>query len=103
MFENLDLSQFVLLAGLTYTLIEFLKPVYDAEKHKWNFDRVGALAVGIGLCFAAKFDLFAEANIDLAVPYVGNALSGILIGGSVGAGLFHDFPSWLKSLFSHKL
>lgn len=92
-------AQFAVLAGLVYTVLEFLKPVYDHENHKWNFDKVAAIALGIGISLAAQFDLIDLAGVALAVPYVGQILTGILVGGSVGAGLIHDFPDFFKALF----
>lgn len=95
-------QQLLLLGGFVYALLEFVKPVYDPKSHIWNFDAVAALAFGIVLTVLAQVDLFALGGISFQVPYVGEVLSGVLVGGSVGAGLIHDFPDWLKSLFTPK-
>lgn len=92
-------SQFVVLAALVYTFLEFVKPVYDGANHKWNFDRIAALVLGIALSVGTGFDVLSLTGISFSIPYVGSVLTGLLLGGSVGAGLIHDFPSFLTGIF----
>lgn len=91
--------QYVALAGLVYTLLEFVKPIYDPANHKWSFDRIAAIVLGVLAAVGTGFDLLSGAGVIFQVPYVGQVLTGILVGGSVGAGLIHDFPDFLKALF----
>lgn len=49
---------------------------------------VGGGVLGIGLCLLAGVDLLALAGITLAIPVVGEVLTGILI--SRGASFVHD-------------
>lgn len=91
--------QFVIFSGLVYTVLEFLKPVYDRTNHKWNFDKIAALVLGVAASVLAPFNILALAGITFAVPFVGEVLTGIMVGGSVGAGLIHDFPDFFKALF----
>lgn len=91
-------EKWFILAGLVYALLQFLKPVYDVEKHKWNFDVIASLVLGITLTVFAEVDVLALAGVYISTPYVGEVLSGILVGGAVGAGFIHDFPPFLKGL-----
>lgn len=95
-------EQWLVLAGVVYALLQFLKPVYDHESHKWNFDAVAALVLGIVLTVFAKVNFLTMAGVYISVPYVGEVLSGILVGGAVGAGLIHDLPDWLQVLLGRK-
>lgn len=95
----MNISQYVILAGLVYTVLEFVKPVYDPAQHKWSFDRIAALVLGVLISLGTGFDLLTGSGVVFQLPYVGQVLTGILVGGSVGAGLIHDFPDFLKALF----
>lgn len=92
-------EKFALLAGLVYTLTEFLKPLYDRKEHKFDFDKIGAVLLGIALTVLTEIDFLAGLDVEFSVPYVGSVLSGVLVGGAVGAGFIHDFPDWIKSFF----
>lgn len=70
-----------------------LEAVWETTKLFWeagklNIDRIGAAFLGIFLCLAAGVDFFALVGVPLAWPYVGMALSGLLV--SRGANFVHD-------------
>lgn|SRR3990167_7288292 len=92
------LEKVAVLGGLVYSLVQFAKPVYDQSNHKWNFDAVFAIALGVGVAVFAKVNIFPLAGISFSVPYVGYVLTGFIAGGAVGAGLIHDLPDFLKVL-----
>ena len=47
-----------------------------------------AAVLGVLLCIAANVDLLATAGLNIAVPYMGSVMTGILI--SRGASFIHD-------------
>lgn len=92
-------EKFLVLAGLVYTVLQFAKPLYDQASHKWNFDNVAAVILGVVLAVYAKVGILAYVGVYVyGTPYIDYVLSGFLVGGAVGAGLIHDFPNWLKAL-----
>ncbi len=97
-----NISEYTVMAGLVYSLLEFIKPIYDQIHHKWDIDRILALVFGIAVCVLSAFDILGQVGITFIVPYVGQVLTGVLVGGAVGAGLIHDFPDWLTALFAPK-
>ncbi|MCK9599223.1 MAG: hypothetical protein M0R06_09300 [Sphaerochaeta sp.] len=76
----------VIIAFIVEAVWETLKMVW--QQGKVSVDRIGALAVGLLVAFASGVDLFALVEVPLQVPYVGLALTGILI--SRGANFVHD-------------
>ena len=61
-------------------------------------DRVGPAIIGVFLCLVAGVDLFDLVQLPLSIPYVGMALSGLLL--SRGANFIHDFLTMIGSLKS---
>lgn len=93
------MEQFAILAGLAFTVVEFLKPLYDRENHRFDWDRVVAMGTGIALSSLTGVDFLSAVGVTFVVPYAGVILSGVLIGGAIGAGFIHSVPDWvLKAL-----
>jgi hypothetical protein len=55
---------------------------------EFNWDRVGAIVVGILIAFGTGADIFLLLKIPFRIPVVGNVLTGLLI--SRGANFIHD-------------
>ena len=82
----MQLIQLVILAMIGEAIWETLKMVW--QEGKLNIDRIGALAFGLLIAFVTGADLLNLISIPAKVPYVGIALTGILI--SRGANFVHD-------------
>jgi len=54
------------------------------------------LGLGVAVCVLAGLDLFATVGVTLNAPYVGQVLSGLLVGR--GSNFLHDLLSGLYSL-----
>ena len=76
----------VVIALICEAVWETLKMVW--QEGKVSVDRIGALAVGLIIAFVTGADLLNLAGIPVTIPYVGIALTGILI--SRGANFIHD-------------
>ncbi|HHT66063.1 MAG: hypothetical protein ACOX25_05710 [Caldicoprobacterales bacterium] len=55
---------------------------------KFNWDRIGAMIVGLLIAFGTGADLFQMLGIPFRIPYLGIFLTGMLI--SRGANFIHD-------------
>lgn len=80
-----------------------LEAVWETFKMFWQGgkvvpDRVGPAIIGVFLCLVARVDLFDLVQLPLSIPYVGMALSGLLL--SRGANFIHDFLTMIGSLKS---
>lgn len=73
---------------------ETLKMVW--EKGKVNFDRIGALAVGLLLAISTGIDILALVGVNSKIPILGVILTGILI--SRGANFTHDLLASINNL-----
>jgi len=96
----------LLLAALVEALVEYfvqpwLKPD-EAEAPLWRSMalRYSAALVGVGLCLAYAVDLLALVGLSGRVPFVGEVLTGLLIGR--GANFVNDFiERWVRPVMSH--
>jgi ABC-type transport system involved in cytochrome c biogenesis permease component len=88
----MQLIQLLLLALICEAVWETLKLVW--EKGSLNIDRVGAIVIGLTIAFGTGADLLSLVDIPLFVPYVGTALTGILI--SRGSNFIHDLLKKLE-------
>lgn len=82
----MQILQLVVLALIAEAVWETLKMVW--QENKFSIDRIGALAFGLLIAFVTGADLLSLISIPAKVPYVGIALTGILI--SRGANFVHD-------------
>jgi hypothetical protein len=100
-----DLPQALLLLFLAAVLIEAVvetvsltvaavKDWWAGKEPDFPVKMLTALLIGIFVAVAAGLDLFALGGVNLAVPYAGAALSGIIF--SRGANYAHDIISQLK-------
>ena len=106
------ITAILILATLVESLVEYLvrplvkpplqvRPVLIADPREsgdttWQdlVLRYVAAAVGIALCVLYKADLLEMVSVTSPWPYVGNVITGIIIGR--GANFVHDFASrWL--------
>ena len=78
-----------LLAIIVEGIVEWLKTIFKSGK--FNLKTFIALLVGIVVCVGTKIDLFFILGVPIFWPYVGSALTGILI--SRGSNYIHDFVS----------
>jgi len=66
------------------------------QKGKVNFDRIGALAVGLLLAISTGMDILVFVGINSKIPFVGIILTGILI--SRGANFVHDLLASIDNI-----
>ena len=89
------MSGIVLILAMAVTtegLVEYGKSLAKAfcGQNKWVvIKQFCAMAICVGLCFAARADLFGELGINLQIPWVGVVITGII--GSRGANYVSDF------------
>lgn len=81
------------LAVIVEGIVEWIKTIYQKGKFQWP--TLLALAAGILVCIAADVDLFVLVGVPLHIPFLGAALTGILI--SRGSNYIHDLVSKLGS------
>ena len=84
----------LIVALIAESIWETLKMTWDSGKV--SIDRIGALAVAIGICFAAQVDLLSIVGVVIPVPYVGYLLTGILM--SRGSNFVHDLFNTIQGL-----
>ena len=88
----MDIFAIIAIALVGEAVWETLKMVW--QEGKVSVDRLGAIGVSLLLAFGARLDVFELISIPLVIPYVGIALTGLLI--SRGANFFHDLYSKLQ-------
>lgn len=76
-------------AILVETMVEVIKGWVppSISTPAWLFPVLGAV-LGILVCVLANVDAFALAGVDLSIPWVGQAFTGVLV--SRGASFVHD-------------
>lgn len=74
---------------------ETLKMVW--QKGKFNFNRIGALAVSILLAISTGVNILDIASIGSKIPHLGQVLTGILI--SRGANFTHDIVASINNVY----
>lgn len=84
------------LAVLVEAVLEVVKGgiLEEGKAPGWVWPAVGAV-LGVVVCVAAGVDVFALLGVELAVPYLGAGLTGVLI--SRGASFVHDVWGRLKA------
>jgi len=61
---------------------------------QFNWDRIGALIVGLLIALGTGADLFQLMEMPFRIPYIGTVLTGLLI--SRGANFMHDLFTALR-------
>ena len=92
----MEFALIVVMALLVEFIIQTVKEIVGAGKPNWYM--LGAAALGAGLSVMGNLDIFKLAGIDLSVPYVGAALTGVACGR--GSNLVHDLISNIKDALS---
>lgn len=75
--------------------------VWENAKMLWqngkiNFDKIGALVIGLLLAIGARVDLLEMVGIHLYIPWLGIILTGLLI--SRGANFMHDLLTSISNI-----
>lgn len=78
----------IVVAFLCETLWETVKLVKKGKDGKVDYDRVGAIIVGLVLAIGAGIDIFDYLGIQIVIPFMGSVFTGLLI--SRGANFTHD-------------
>ena len=90
--------QVIVIALLAETIWENAKAVW--QEGKVSIDRIGALIVSIIVSVSTQLDIFAILNFNIAIPFVGSFLTGILI--SRGANVIHDLLNKVEEITNNK-
>lgn len=90
--------QVIVIALLAETIWENAKAVW--QEGKVSIDRIGALIVSIIVSMSTQLDIFAILNFNIAIPFVGSFLTGILI--SRGANVIHDLLNKIEEITKSK-
>jgi hypothetical protein len=92
----MNLQQFAVTAFAIESIIQSVKPIYDKTTHSWNIDVLTSLGISILVCVAVGADAFEYVGIPMQIPYLGAALTGIIV--SRGANVLHDFLGMVSGL-----
>lgn len=84
--------QIVVMGFLVEAVWENLKMIW--QNGHIEFDKVGALLVGLIIAFTIQVDIFLVIGLDPLIPFVGVVATGILI--SRGGNYIHDLFQRLK-------
>jgi hypothetical protein len=80
------LDKIIVIACITEALWETIKLFKNPKG--LNFDRVGAVILGIVIAAAGRLDIFSFIGFPLSIKYLGYILTGLLI--SRGSNFVHD-------------
>lgn len=78
----------IVIAFLCESLWETIKLCKQGKDGKVDYDRVGAIVIGLILALGAGMDIFDYLGIQITIPFMGNVFTGLLI--SRGANVTHD-------------
>ena len=92
----MEFALVLVMALLVEFIIQTVKEIAGTGKPNWYM--LGAAVLGAGLSVMGNLDIFKLAGIELSVPYVGAALTGIACGR--GSNLVHDLIENLKSILN---
>lgn len=82
----MDVGMILAVAVVSEAVWETLKMTW--EQGKVQVDTIGAIVIALVIAFAAGIDVFEVVGAPLGVPFLGIALTGLLI--SRGANVVHD-------------
>lgn len=88
----MEYSQILIVAILAEAIWENCKMIW--QKGKVSIDMIGSLIISILVCVLTSVDVFPLVGFDLAIPYVGSVLTGIIV--SRGANIVHELFSKIK-------
>ena len=82
----MSIVELLAIATIVESVWETIKMV--GKNGKFNWDRVGALVVGVLIAFGTGTDIFQLLEIPFKIPYLGSFLTGLLM--SRGANFIHE-------------
>lgn len=87
----MEITMILMLAVTVEALVEYAKGVVGVANGHWRTAalRFAAMVAGVVLCVAARADLYDVLGLRFALPWLGQALTGVLI--SRGANYVSDF------------
>jgi hypothetical protein len=88
-----SLEVLLLVAILVEAVVQAAKLIYTKEKGV-NTDVIVALVVSVGVCAGAQVDLFKLVGIEIAIPYIGAVLTGVIV--SRGSNAIHDLLALVR-------
>lgn len=88
----MDFAQLIIVAILVEAIWENLKMIWQAGKFSINM--IGSLVISIVLCILVKVDIFPIVGLNIAIPIIGSAFTGIIV--SRGANFVNDLFKKLK-------
>ncbi|QGU95674.1 hypothetical protein GOM49_11760 [Clostridium bovifaecis] len=94
----MNIMTLIVIAMIGEAVWETLKMLWQ-RKQKFNFDRIGALIISLVLSFSTGLDMLALVGIPTKIPYVGVALTGILI--SRGSNFMHDIIASISNVYQN--
>ena len=92
----MEFALILVMALLVEFIIQTVKEIVNAGRP--NYYMLGAALLGAGLSVLGNLDIFRLSGIELSVPYVGAALTGVACGR--GSNLIHDLIENLKGALS---
>lgn len=90
----MSILNLIIISMIAEAVWETLKMVW--QKGKFNFDKIGALFIGLIIALATQMDMLSMLGIPSHIPYIGILLTGILI--SRGANFMHDLLSAVNNI-----
>jgi hypothetical protein len=88
------LISIMVLAGISEAVWETLKMTWN--NGKIHINKLGSILVAMLLCVATKANILSIAGFNVAIPYLGEILTGLLI--SRGANFINDFYESINNL-----
>lgn len=88
----MEFAQLVIVAILVEAIWENCKMIW--QKGKFSISMIGALVVSILVCVLTGADIFPIVGLNIAVPFVGSVLTGIVV--SRGANFVSELFTKLK-------
>ena len=92
------MDKIIMVALITEALWETLKMIKSPGGV--NLDRIGVMLLGVLVALVTGIDLFELAGITLKVPFLGSALTGLLI--SRGSNFIHDVLGSMGQVYQSK-
>ena len=94
----MNIAQLLTLAFLVEALWETLKMTW--QNGKLQIDRIGALALGVGLSLVSGANLFGALGLSMGHPIIGQIFTGVLV--SRGSNWLHDLLTTMGSVAQSK-
>lgn len=95
----MELLAVIVVAIIIESAIETFNTLFK-ENGKLSYKKIGAITLSIVVCACAKLDLFSLLGITMAVPYVGEIVTGLVV--SRGSGVVNTIIEKLAQLRSSK-